>query len=85
MNEYINMLFEALAAKGDFNNLDRVITEETNRQLTDYQTKLPQVDYEQIRDVAFSVSAIAKKESFKTGFKTAMNLILECRDNKQSL
>lgn len=82
MNEYINMIFEALEEKGDFNNLDRVITQETNRQLIDYQTKLPQVDYEQIRDVAFSVSAITKKESFRIGFKAAINLILECRNSK---
>lgn len=79
MDKIIDDLYEAQADKGGFQSLDRVITEEANERLKKYQTKLPQADYEQIRDAVFSVSAIARKQAFETGFKAAVNLILECR------
>lgn len=79
MSEYINMLFEALADKEDFQNLDGVITREADERLKHYHETLSASDYETVRDAVFSVSAIARKQAFEIGFKTAVRLILECR------
>lgn len=79
MNEYIDMLFGAMANKGDFQNLDEVITREADERLKHYHETLSASDYETVRDAVFSVSAIAREQAFETGFKTAINLILECR------
>lgn len=81
MNTILNDLFESQTEKEDFQKLDKRISEECSRRLADYQAKLSPVDYETVRDAAFDVSAITKREAFQIGFKTAVRLILECRDN----
>lgn len=79
MEKYINMLYEALADKGDFQNLDEVITREAGERLNHYHETLSASDYETVRDAVFSVSAIARKQAFEIGFQTAVRLILECK------
>lgn len=79
MNEYIDMLFGAMADKGDFQNLDEVITKEASERLKHYHEMLSASDYETVRDAVFSVSAIAREQAFEIGFKTAVRLMLECK------
>lgn len=79
MNEYIDMLFGAMADKGDFQNLDEVITREADERLKHYHETLSALDYETVRDAVFSVSAIARKQAFEIGFQVAVRLMLECK------
>lgn len=80
MGQYINKIYEAQADGADFQNLDKLISEKTDECLKDYRETLPPLDFEAVRDAAFSVAAAAMKQAFEIGFKTAVRLILECRD-----
>ncbi len=80
MGQYINKIYEAQADGADFQNLDKLISEKADECLKGYRETLPPMDYENVRDAAFSVAAITKKQAFEIGFKAAINLILECRN-----
>lgn len=82
MGKIIEDLFYAKADGEDFNQLDDFISEECSKRLMGFKEKLSPADYEKIRDVAFTASFISKRAAFGIGFKTAVNLILECRDSK---
>ncbi len=80
MGKIIDDLFYAKADREDFRQLDDAVSEECSRRLMDFKEKLPQADYEKIRDAAFTASFISKRAAFEIGFMTAVRLILECRD-----
>ena len=77
MERMIDALYIAIEQEGGFEKMDRAVTEECDRQLTEYRNRMGQQEYENLRDVLFSVYAIAKKSSFEEGFKAAMRLVLE--------
>lgn len=82
MDKIIDDLYEAQADKGDFQSLDKIITEEANERLSNFKETMSLLEFEKVRDAVFSAAAISKRAAFEIGFKTAMRLVLECRDSK---
>lgn len=80
MGQYIDRLYEAQADEAAFQQLDKMITEKVNKCLKDYRETLPALDFEKVRDAAFSAAAVSKRAAFEIGFQIAVRLILECRD-----
>lgn len=78
MKNLIEELFEIQAVKKDFELLDAMLTKESERRLTPFRQQMPLEQYEQIRDVVFSISYFSKKSAFEIGFKTAVRLFFEC-------
>ncbi len=76
----IEDLFAILENEEDFQQLDRMLTKECERRLAPICMDLPSSEYEQVRDVVFSIAYAAKKSSFQIGFKSAIRLLFECRD-----
>lgn len=55
----------------------RTIERETEKFLVNYRGSTAIEDYEEIRDIVFSVAAIAEEESFLVGFQYAVDLMLD--------
>ena len=77
----IEDLFIILENEKEFQQLDRELTKECEKRLAAICMHLSPSEYEQVRDVVFSVAYAAKKSSFQIGFKAAMRLLFECRDD----
>ena len=82
MSELINTLFEAQEHSVDFEQIDSVIKEVCEKEIQPFREKLSVFECEQICDIAYSVSHIAKKSAFEIGFKTAMRLVMDCTNIK---
>lgn len=78
MNNKIEELFHISENESDYNVVDQILTEEINKLLTPYKEQLQASDYEQVRDMMFSISHMAKKYSFEVGFKVAVNILVDC-------
>ncbi len=78
MNDIIRQLFEIAETGGDFAETDTTLNSECEKRLKPYKERLQDIDYEQIRDVVYSISYFSKQSAFETGFKTAIKLIMEC-------
>lgn len=79
MNKVLNNLFEMQAGEKEFQDLDNTLIKESNKLLNAFVNQISPQDYEQIRDVVFSIAYLAKKSAFEIGFKTAVNLVMECK------
>ena len=75
----LNNLFEMQAGEKEFQDLDNTLIKESNKLLNAFVNQISPQDYEQIRDVVFSIAYLAKKSAFEIGFKTAVNLVMECK------
>ena len=71
MNKVLNNLFEMQAGEKEFQDLDNTLIKESNKLLNAFVNQISPQDYEQIRDVVFSIAYLAKKSAFEIGFKTA--------------
>lgn len=76
----IEDLFAILENEKDFQQLDMELIKECEKRLAPICMHLPSSEYEEVRDVVFSVAYAAKKSSFQIGFKAAIRLLFECRD-----
>lgn len=81
MNEIFDELYHAVSEKEEFTFLDSILTEECEKRLQPYRERLSSRDYEDIRDVVFSISYKSKKGAFGIGFKTAVRMFLICRSS----
>lgn len=81
MGKMIDGLFNMQEEKGEFDRLDGMLSRECEERLQPFGQALPLFEYERMRDVVFSIAYLAKKSAFETGVKTAMGLILECRED----
>lgn len=79
MNEILKELFNMMADSKEFEKLDNKLTRECEKCLLPYKEQLLPYDYEKIRDIIFSISYLSKESAFKIGFKTAVQLFLECK------
>ncbi len=77
-------IFEMMEAKDAFRQLDIRVTEECEGYLGKLKDNLSSWEYEQVRDVVFSVSSIAKKAAFEIGFREGIGLVLECKNTELS-
>lgn len=82
MSEYINNLFKAQERNADFEQLDEIIQEVCEQKIQPFKEKLSAFECEDICDIVYSVSYLAKKSAFEIGFKTAMRLVLDCVTDK---
>lgn len=82
MSRLLDELFHIQADGKGFEQLDNVMARECELQLQQFRRQLQPQDYEQVRDVVFSIAYLAKESAFKIGFKTAVKLLLECRHDK---
>lgn len=78
MEKMVEQLFLIMEQGEEFEQLNTLLTTECKKRLQLFRERLSTQEYEQIRDVVFSVSYIAQKSSFGIGFRTAVKLILEC-------
>ena len=78
MKQMIEGLFTAMEQSGEFEDMDRLISDKCTSLLKPYENRLSAQDYEAVRDIIYSIYAVSKKDSFEAGFKSAMRLVLEC-------
>lgn len=78
MNKILEELYNLAVSRNDYEKIDQILTDEINRRLKPYKESLSPSEYEQIRDMLFSISHISKKHSFEVGFIYAVNIIAEC-------
>lgn len=81
MSGFIGDIFQIREQRDDFSKMDQIISTESEKQLQKFKKKLSLEEYEEMRDVVFSLSQYSKKLAFEVGFKTGMQLILECKDS----
>ena len=74
----IDKIYGLLDSEGCF---DLAVSDsECRMRLNPFRAKLSEQDFEQVRDAVFSVSAVARKQSFRIGFQTALLLVMECME-----
>lgn len=78
MNKKIEELFNISYNERDYAVADQILEMEISKILKSYEEQLPPNEYEKVRDILFSVSFIAKKQSFEVGFKVAVNIMADC-------
>lgn len=78
MSDIIGQLFELAETGGTFDTTDAMLNNECETRLQAYVGRLQGTDYEQIRDVVYSISYLSKQSAFEAGFQTAVKLIMEC-------
>lgn len=79
MEKIVEQLFLSMENEEEFQQLNKMLTAECEKRIQLFRKQLSTEEYEQIRDIVFSVSYLAQKSSFGIGFRTAVKLILECR------
>lgn len=78
MNSIINEIFDSVVVNGKFDDMaDKVIQKEITCLLKPYEKTLGKIEYEELRDLLYSISLTAKKEGFSIGF----NLVLAMMKN----
>ena len=76
----IRDLYEAMEHRNEFAALEGSITAECEKRLGNMKDNLSSGEYEQVRDIVFSVSSIAQKTAFEIGFREGVSFVLECRN-----
>lgn len=84
MSGIIRQLFELAEAGGTFDTADAMLNNECEKRLQPYKERLQGTDYEQIRDIVYSISYLSKQSAFEAGFQTAVKLIMECMRNDRT-
>jgi len=82
MDKILEQIFANALNGKEFKEADNILDKECEERLHPYIELLKDAEYEQIRDVIFSISCLSKKYAFEIGFKTAIKLILECMSDK---
>ena len=78
MSELINGLFEFQESREEFDEQDGMITQKCETLLAPFRESMSAPQYEQIRDVVFSIAQISRRSAFESGFKTAVRLMSDC-------
>lgn len=79
MEKILEQLFLTMENTEEFQHLNKMLTAQCTKRIQLFGEQLSAQEYEQIRDVVFSISYLAQKASFGIGFRTAVKLILECK------
>ncbi len=74
----VDRIFEMLENGKEFGQLNSMLTAECEKRMQPFRERLSPQEYEQIRDVVFSVAYLVQKPAFGIGFRIAVELILEC-------
>lgn len=77
----IDKIFKMLENGKEFEQLNSMITMQCEERMQPFRERLSPQEYEQIRDVVFSVAYLVQKPAFGIGFRTAVELVLECRED----
>ncbi len=79
----VDKIFEMLENEKAFKELSSVLTAQCEKRMQPFKGRLSLQEYEQIRDVVFSVAYLVQKPAFGIGFRTGIELLLECREDSR--